>query len=53
MLNLRSNAFVYTPNNGEIGMSRETLYRKVKGLKAKTAIDYIRIIRLNEAMKLL
>ena len=37
----------------QIGMSRATLYRKVKGLTGKTAIEYIRVIRLNEAMNLL
>ncbi|MCG8310054.1 MAG: ATP-binding protein [Cytophagales bacterium] len=37
----------------QIGMSRATLYRKIKGLTGKTAIEYVRVIRLNEAMKLL
>jgi len=37
----------------QIGMSRTTLYRKVKGLTGKTAIEYVRVIRLNEALKML
>ncbi|TKG93941.1 hybrid sensor histidine kinase/response regulator [Puteibacter caeruleilacunae] len=36
-----------------VGMSRTTLYRKVKGLTGMTAIAYLRTIRLNEAMKIM
>ncbi|MCL3781123.1 hybrid sensor histidine kinase/response regulator [Prolixibacteraceae bacterium JC049] len=37
----------------QIGMSRSTLYRKIKGVTGQTAISYVRTIRLNEARKLI
>lgn len=37
----------------ELGMRRAQLYRKVKALTGKSVHEYIRIVRLNEASKLL
>lgn len=37
----------------QIGMSRTTLYRKIKGLTGMTAIEYLRTIRLKEALKMI
>ena len=51
--NMASADFSVEELGRQIGMSRATLYRKVKGLTGKTAIEYIRMIRLNKAMNLL
>ncbi len=53
LLKMESNEFSVEELGKEIGMSRTTLYRKVKGLTGMTAIEYVRVIRLNEAMKML
>jgi len=37
----------------EVGMSRVTLYRKIKALTNQTAIEFIRSVRLNRAAQLL
>ncbi len=51
--NLTSFEFSVEELGKQVGMSRTTLYRKVKGLLGQTPIEYIRTIRLNEALKLL
>ena len=51
--NMSSPTFSVEELGRNIGMSRTTLYRKVKSLVGMTAIEYIRTIRLNEAMKIL
>jgi AraC-like DNA-binding protein len=37
----------------QVAMSRTTLYRKVKALSGKTTIEYVRTIRINQALQLL
>src|SRR5690606_16754090 len=37
----------------EVGMSRNTLYRKIKNLTGQTAIEFIRNIRIKRAAQLL
>ena len=37
----------------QVGMSRATLYRKIKGLLGQSPIEYIRSIRLKEALRLI
>ncbi len=49
--NMASSTFSVEELGREIGMSRTTLYRKIKSLVGMTAIEYIRLIRLNQAMK--
>lgn len=51
--NMASPNFSVEQLGRQIGMSRATLYRKVKGLTGKTAIEYIRVVRLIQAKKLL
>ncbi len=53
LLKMESTKFLIEELGKEIGMSRTTLYRKVKGLTGMTAIEYVRVIRLKEAMKML
>ena len=51
--NLTSIEFSVEELGKQVGMSRTTLYRKIKGLLDQTPIEYIRTIRLKEALKLL
>src|SRR5690606_16857446 len=37
----------------EVGMGRNTLYRKIKSLTGKTAIEFIRSVRIKRAAQLL
>lgn len=51
--NLTSVDFSVEELGKQVGMSRTTLYRKIKGLLGLTPIEHIRNIRLKESLKLI
>ena len=53
MNNLDNSSFTTEMFCEELGMSRTSLHLKLKALTGKSAIDFIRKIRFNEALKLL
>ena len=53
LANIRNDQFGVEPLATEVGMSRSHLHRKVKGLTGKSISNFIRDVRLEEAMGLL
>lgn len=53
LTNLENEEFGVKELAHQIGISRSQLYRRLKGLKSKSISQFIREIRLKEAMKLL
>ncbi|WP_020529327.1 helix-turn-helix domain-containing protein [Flexithrix dorotheae] len=53
LANLANEQFGVEELAGEVGMSRSNLHRKLKGIEGKSISQFIRDVRLEEAMKML